>query len=66
MFDKDGDGRITAHELGIVMHSLGQTPTEQELVDMVNEIDEDGRSRKSMDALVFGRKIVLKHNYHAN
>lgn len=43
LFDKDGDGRITAHELGIVMHSLGQTPTEQELVDMVNEIDEDGK-----------------------
>jgi hypothetical protein len=26
------------------MHSLGQTPTEQELVDMVNEIDEDGKN----------------------
>lgn len=48
LFDKDGDGRITAHELGIVMHSLGQTPTEQELVDMVNEIDEDGKCEKSV------------------
>lgn len=43
LFDKDGDGRVTARELGIVMHSLGHTPTEQELEDMVREIDEDGR-----------------------
>ena len=42
LFDKDGDGRITCHELGIVMRSLGQQPTESELIDMVNEIDEDG------------------------
>ena len=44
LFDKDGDGRITCHELGIVMRSLGQQPTESELIDMVNEIDEDGMS----------------------
>ena len=31
LFDKDGDGRITSHELGTVMHSLGQHPTEAEL-----------------------------------
>lgn len=47
LFDKDGDGRVTAGELGVVMQSLGHRPTEQELVDMVNEIDEDGE---------FGRK----------
>ena len=42
LFDKDGDGKITCLELGIVMKSLGQSPTDAELRDMVNEIDEDG------------------------
>ncbi|EDR09945.1 uncharacterized protein LACBIDRAFT_318309 [Laccaria bicolor S238N-H82] len=42
LFDKDGDGTITAKELGIVMRSLGQNPTEAELQDMVNEVDKDG------------------------
>ena len=35
----DGDGTISAQELGTVMKSLGQRPTEQELLDMVKEAD---------------------------
>lgn len=36
LFDKDGDGTITSRELGIVMKSLGQNPTDAELQDMVS------------------------------
>ena len=43
LFDKDHDGTITTKELGIVMRSLGQNPTDAELMDMVNEVDQDGK-----------------------
>ena len=42
LFDINGDGTITKIELGTVMRSLGQNPTETELLDMINEVDEDG------------------------
>ncbi|OWF37074.1 Calmodulin [Mizuhopecten yessoensis] len=41
LFDKDSDGIITTKELGTVMRSLGQNPTEAEVQDMINEVDED-------------------------
>ena len=41
LFDKNGDGTITTKELGTVMRSLGQNPTEAELQDMVKEVDVD-------------------------
>jgi len=33
---------ITSKELGTVMRSLGQNPTQSELRDMINEVDADG------------------------
>ncbi|KAH0842860.1 Calmodulin [Fonsecaea pedrosoi] len=41
LFDKDGSGTITAQELGEIMKSLGQNPSDSELQDMINEVDVD-------------------------
>ena len=43
LFDKDGDGTITAKELEAVMRGLGQNPTNAEILDMIAEVDTDGR-----------------------
>jgi len=42
LFDKSGTGVISSRELGNLMKSLGQNPTEAELRDLVNEIDING------------------------
>lgn len=53
LFDKDGDGTITTKELGTVMRSLGQNPTEAELQDMINEVDADGKNALSFLPCLF-------------
>ena len=42
VFDQDGNGKITLNELSTVMRSLGQNPTEEELMEMIREVDDDG------------------------
>lgn len=61
MFDKDGSGTISNDELGTVMRSLGQNPSDQELTDLVEEVDIDGRDRcsKPEDSTNIVRATIL-------
>ena len=40
-FDKDGDGTLDTKYVGTIMRSLGQSPTESELRDIIVEVDAD-------------------------
>ena len=61
LFDKDGDGRITATELGTVMKSLGQNPTEGQLRDMINEVDTDRETTPYHLWLVQSKAVQIRH-----
>jgi Ca2+-binding EF-hand superfamily protein len=41
VFDKNGDGVISIDELGQILRSLGENPTEKELVNTINQVDAD-------------------------
>ncbi|CAD5119994.1 DgyrCDS8577 [Dimorphilus gyrociliatus] len=60
VFDKDGNGSISTKELGMVMRSLGQNPTEQDLMEMINEVDIDGSG--AVDFSEFVNMMAKKMN----
>ncbi len=45
MFDRDKDGLINSKDLGNILRSLGHDQSDQELVDMINENDQDEDGR---------------------
>lgn len=47
MFDTDGGGDISTKELGTVMRMLGQNPTREELAEIIEEVDEDGKNNQT-------------------
>jgi calmodulin len=51
LFDTNGNGSISAKELGTVMRTIGQDPTEAELQDIINDRDADGSG--TLDFLEF-------------
>jgi calmodulin len=42
LFDRDGNGEITRKELGLVMRSVGDNPSEAQLLELITEVDTDG------------------------
>ncbi|KAL4922914.1 hypothetical protein BDW62DRAFT_172061 [Aspergillus aurantiobrunneus] len=59
VFDKDANGDITADELGGVMRSLGQNPTDTELQDIIDELDVDRTGTIDFDEflVMMSRKV---------
>jgi len=52
-FDRDGGGTITTVELGQVMRTFGWTPSESDLQEMINEIDQDGNGCISFNEFIY-------------
>lgn len=53
-------GQITTKELGTVMRSLGQNPSESELQDMINEVDADNNGTIDFPGMRRSSQYVLK------
>lgn len=49
MFDKNGDGYISASELRHVMTTLGEKLTDDEVDEMIREADIDGDGKVNYD-----------------
>ena len=53
-------GQITTKELGTVMRSLGQNPSESELQDMINEVDADNNGTIDFPGMRLSPQCILK------
>ena len=51
VFDKDGNGFISAAELRHVMTNLGEKLTDEEVNEMINEADTDGDGQVNYEGL---------------
>jgi len=71
-FDKNRDGVITAKELGEVLRSLGENPSETELLRIINEVDLDGKRPRcrfichespiTTNAVTYGKRVGQSDN----
>ncbi|CAH1794489.1 unnamed protein product [Owenia fusiformis] len=52
MFDKDGDGVISATELRSVMASLGESMTREEVEELIKDADIDGDNQVNYEEFV--------------
>jgi len=62
LFDKDNNGTISKQELSTVMRSLGLSPSEQEVTDLMNEIDLNGNKSIEFSEFLTLMSRQLKQN----
>lgn len=56
-FDKNGDGKIDAKELGLALRLEGLNPTEKEISEMIQKVDVDGKTKTKK--ISFEKKTVF-------
>jgi len=62
-FDKDGSGTISTKELLSVMRSMGQNPTEDELLALVMEVDINGDGTIDFEVHPSSSSVNLVFNF---
>ena len=62
MFDRDKDGSINEKELGNILRSLGHDPTDQDLTEMLNEVDNNSDKKIEFDEFCKIMNNKLKQN----
>lgn len=58
LLDTNHDGCISTKELGLLLRSLGENPTQQQLMDITNEIDVD--DNQTIDLMGFVKMMARK------
>ncbi|KAI4354392.1 hypothetical protein L6164_003258 [Bauhinia variegata] len=51
-FDVNGDGKISASELGSIMASLGKPTSEEELISIIKGVDSNGDECINLDEFI--------------
>ncbi|CAF3366621.1 unnamed protein product [Rotaria socialis] len=49
LLDKDGDGNISNYEIRSLMHSLGYSPSEEDISTVISKVDTDGNGSVDFD-----------------
>jgi calmodulin len=57
LFDADGDGSISVKELGKVIRSLGQNPTDTEIMNIISKADANRNGTIEFDEFV----LMMSH-----
>ncbi|CAB3406033.1 unnamed protein product [Caenorhabditis bovis] len=60
LFDKDGNGTISIKELGVAMRALGQNPTEQQMLEIIQDVDLDGNGQVEFPEFCVMMKRIMK------
>ena len=60
LFDSDKDGKIAKNELKVLLQSMGQSPSETDLRDMIDQVDATGDDSISfVEFVAFMKRISL-------